>query len=188
MRYEHAGSWGQSTCAQSGHQVCSNILMHIPCMTSLLCCMIMCIYCYFYVHSAHRIRRSPYMGKQPLTVSSFKQMCGRAGRLNLDDSGEAILMIQASNTQEKKLALTLVTSPVEPLQSVLFKGEGGGLEKLLLEMICCERLVSETDLQAFIECTLLHIQHPPAQVWYTLYMCDVYIVFIYTQHMCLYVF
>ena len=95
-------------------------------------------------------------------------MCGRAGRLNLDDSGEAILMIQASNTQEKKLALTFVTSPVEPLQSVLFKGEGGGLEKLLLEMICCERLVSETDLQAFIECTLLHIQHPPGQVWYTM--------------------
>lgn len=34
---------------------------------------------------AHRvIVRSPYMGNTELSVASFRQMCGRAGRMHLD--------------------------------------------------------------------------------------------------------
>jgi replicative superfamily II helicase len=54
---------------------------------------------------AHRvIIRSPYMGISPLTVANFRQMCGRAGRLGLDDNGEAILMMPKCDRANLDLA------------------------------------------------------------------------------------
>jgi hypothetical protein len=41
---------------------------------------------------------------------------------------------------------------------------GGGLEKLLLEMISCGRLTHESGLVPFIQCTLMSIQHESAMV------------------------
>eukprot|EP01042_Synura_sphagnicola_P010781 gene10781-13811_t len=55
------------------------------------------------------------MGPKDLNVASFRQMCGRAGRVNLDTEGEAILMI-SNNAREKALALRLLTAPMDPLQ------------------------------------------------------------------------
>lgn len=145
------------------------------------------------------------MGDRFLTVSSFRQMCGRAGRMGLDQKGEAILMIAAAtaattttangaasgsnnnsynnsmrnnnNTpattiiscnssnstttiprNEKEVATMLLTADLDPLCSNLHLAQGGGLEKLLLEMISCGRLHRESDVMKFVDCTLMKVQ------------------------------
>jgi hypothetical protein len=37
--------------------------------------------------------RTPKMGNDYISVATFRQMCGRAGRMGLDTTGEAILMV-----------------------------------------------------------------------------------------------
>ena len=97
------------------------------------------------------------MGSKPLPVTAFRQMCGRAGRFGLDDYGEAILMV--SNSEEKRQAKQLICSELDPLKSVLHSTETGGLEKLLLELICYGKLQHEIDVESFVTCTLMSVQH-----------------------------
>jgi len=98
------------------------------------------------------------MGDKYLNVSGFRQMCGRAGRMGLDTKGEAILMIAAGNKTERAIAETLLTADLEPLCSSLHNASGGGLEKLLLEMVSCGKLTKEEDVLRFISCTLMVVQ------------------------------
>ena len=104
------------------------------------------------------------MGRQPLSVAGFRQMCGRAGRLNLDTNGEAFLIAQRDNTTDLAFARRLICADIEPLRSALHVGAGGGVEKLLLEMICCGRLRHEDSVEEFIRCTLMWVQQSPEQV------------------------
>jgi hypothetical protein len=60
----------------------------------------------------------------------------------------------------------LLTAELDPLVSNLHVGAGGGLEKLLLEMISCGRLTKENDIQNFIDCTLYKQQQPNETVIY----------------------
>ena len=36
------------------------------------------------------IIRSPRMGRTDLSIATFRQMCGRAGRMNMDTNGQAV--------------------------------------------------------------------------------------------------
>ena len=113
---------------------------------------------------AHRvIIRSPKIANIDLSVSSFRQMCGRAGRKNLDTSGEAILMIQ-DNMFDRKLAGHLICGDVSPLKSALNNGQGGGIEKLFLEMISCRKLTCTSQLNSFMKCTLLSLENSEEQI------------------------
>ncbi len=60
----------------------------------------------------------------------------------------------------KTLATTLVSSPLDPLSSSLQVGCGGGIEKLLLELIYCQRIKTKADVERFTICTLMNVQHP----------------------------
>ena len=107
---------------------------------------------------AHRvIIRTPQMGHNDLSVAAFRQMCGRAGRMNLDTDGEAILMI-TDRSHERQLAAHLVLGEMQCLTSALKQGIGG-LEKLILEVITCRKITCESQLVEFISCTLLSIQN-----------------------------
>jgi hypothetical protein len=63
--------------------------------------------------------------------------------------------------RHKSLAMTLVSAPLDPLQSSLQIGSGGGIEKLLLDLIYCQRMKTRQDLNSFVVCTLMNVQHPP---------------------------
>jgi hypothetical protein len=58
------------------------------------------------------------------------------------------------------LAKRLIVSDIDPLRSSLHTAYGGGLEKLILELICCGRLQWERDVAEFVRCTLMHVQQP----------------------------
>jgi hypothetical protein len=75
-----------------------------------------------------------------------------------DVQGEAILMIMAGNKTERNVADHLLTADLDPLRSCLHIGAGGGLEKLLLEMVSCGRLCKESEVLRFIDCTLMRVQ------------------------------
>ena len=108
------------------------------------------------------IIRNIKMGTTQLTVSSFRQMCGRAGRLGLDTEGEAIIM---ASPYERQQASSLILSDMPPLLSRLHEAGAGGLEKLILEIICFGRGVrTEADAFKFVECTLLGVQKPKENV------------------------
>lgn len=114
------------------------------------------------------IIRDPRMGHVNLSIATYRQMIGRAGRTNLDDIGEAFLMVQKPsvaldvdllkgiphnaerrpgngagqncNVSELRWGVHLMTGEMAPLISSLHQGMGGGIEKLLLELICCGRI------------------------------------------------
>lgn len=99
---------------------------------------------------AHRvIIRSPKMGPSELSVASFRQMSGRAGRMNLDSEGEAILMVQ-DTSRERALAVRLTAAGELPaLRSAIKDGSGGGIARLLLEMVYCGRVDCESDVDRY---------------------------------------
>jgi hypothetical protein len=146
------------------------------------------------------------MGDHMLSVGSFRQMCGRAGRLNCSiiqhltshsssstsitgqEQGEAVIMMTTPSTaaQDHHLA-HLLTADYEPLASALapststsakVKGtcagssspltasaEGNhGIERLLLELICCGRLQREDQVLSCLQKTFLATQLPSSQV------------------------
>lgn len=98
---------------------------------------------------AHRvIIASPRMGTQYLSVETFRQMCGRAGRLGLDTSGEAMLVLDSKITADEESAVRLMTQEQRPLVSRLHEADGGGLEKLLLEMCFIANQIKTAGLSA----------------------------------------
>lgn len=78
-------------------------------------------------------------------------------------------MIVAGNKAEKNIADYLMTADLDPLSSSLHIGAGGGLEKLLLEMVSCGRLQNEGEVMRFIACTLMSIQQGRTDVRLLLY-------------------
>jgi replicative superfamily II helicase len=106
---------------------------------------------------------STRVGNQPVTVASFRQMCGRAGRLGLSSFGEAILMVEDSKAGMNQAAI-LLTAPLPPLRSCLDRAEGGGLEKYLLELVSCDRLCNIDQVDRFVAATLFHAQETQSNV------------------------
>ena len=70
--------------------------------------------------------------------------------MNLDNEGEAVLMIQ-DTPRERALAVRLTTTgELPPLRSAIKDGSGGGIARLLLEMIYCCRADSEHDFDRYV--------------------------------------
>lgn len=106
---------------------------------------------------AHRvIVREPRMGGQPLSVSVFRQMAGRAGRQGFSEGGEAILMVRSA--ADRRLACELLAGSLPPLLSCLHEGAGGGVERLLLDCIVAGVVRCPAHVLALSACTLVSRQ------------------------------
>lgn len=58
----------------------------------------------------HRvILRKPYIGKNLITRSQYKQMIGRAGRAGIDTSGESIMLIDKRDKDKVRVNISHLT-------------------------------------------------------------------------------
>ncbi|XP_069781952.1 helicase POLQ-like isoform X2 [Narcine bancroftii] len=101
------------------------------------------------------ILRSPYVAKDFLKRSQYKQMVGRAGRAGIDTEGESILIAQE---HDKKLVADLISSPMESCYSNLIQGNEKGIKDLLLSLIGLKLAQTLGKIVEFMEGTLLGVQ------------------------------
>ncbi|CAM9107353.1 unnamed protein product [Choristocarpus tenellus] len=113
------------------------------------------------------IVRSPTIAGQNLDSARYHQMAGRAGRMgvrrglegkNKQDGtgGESFLIIPAHKKLE--IATDLIVAPLKPLESVLHRAAGGGLERALLEVVVSGVVKSALDARRFVSHTLFAVQ------------------------------
>lgn len=101
------------------------------------------------------IIRSPYIGRDFLTLSRYKQMVGRAGRAGMGDCGESITIFQP---KDNRRMLELLTAPMDEAASGLHLDECKGLKSLILSSIGLRITSCMNDLQDLVSKTLLAVQ------------------------------
>ncbi|XP_067850479.1 helicase POLQ-like isoform X2 [Heptranchias perlo] len=101
------------------------------------------------------ILRSPYVARDFLKRSQYKQMVGRAGRAGIDTKGESILIIQE---QDKQLVTDLVSRPLEDCYSHLIHSNEKGIKDLLLSLIGLKIAQTLDKIVEFMAGTLLGVQ------------------------------
>ncbi|KAL6069130.1 Helicase and polymerase-containing protein TEBICHI [Balamuthia mandrillaris] len=101
------------------------------------------------------IFRTMSIGREPLDVTRYKQMSGRAGRTGIDSFGESYLLV--TKHSEKELALKLTQSALPPLESCLNENRRGMIRPLL-EVISNGVVETVYDIERYIQCTLFATQ------------------------------
>ena len=102
------------------------------------------------------ILRNPYVGKNVMTRSQYKQMIGRAGRAGIDTSGESIMIV---DKRDKDKVLNMINAPLESCHSSLLHDSGQGLRSLVLSLIGLKVCNSLEDINLFTLKTLLAVQN-----------------------------
>ncbi|XP_044259159.1 helicase POLQ-like [Tribolium madens] len=107
------------------------------------------------------ILRQPYIGREFISLSKYKQMVGRAGRAGLGETGESILIC---NPHELPKVKKLLVSPMDEALSGMHENEGKGLRHLLLSCISLGVANTRAQLQEVSKKTLLNIQSERLEV------------------------
>ncbi|KAF7283875.1 hypothetical protein GWI33_022906 [Rhynchophorus ferrugineus] len=101
------------------------------------------------------ILRSPYVGKDFISLSKYKQMAGRAGRAGYGENGESIIVTQSADLPKVK---ALLMSPMNQAISTLHDLDGKGLRHLLLSCISLGIANTRLQLQNVSKSTLMAVQ------------------------------
>ncbi|XP_063926128.1 helicase POLQ-like isoform X2 [Zophobas morio] len=101
------------------------------------------------------ILRQPYVGRDFISLSKYKQMVGRAGRAGLGETGDSILICSCTDLPKVK---KLLQSPMDEALSSMHENTGRGLRHLLLSCISLGIATTRAELQAVSKCSLLNIQ------------------------------
>lgn len=101
------------------------------------------------------IIRSPYIGRDFLTLSRYKQMVGRAGRAGMGDCGESITIFEPKDTHRM---VQLLTTPMDEASSGLHLSDCKGLNSLILSSIGLGLASCQSDLKKLVSKTLLAVQ------------------------------
>lgn len=101
------------------------------------------------------IIRSPYIGRDFLTLSRYKQMVGRAGRAGMGDCGESITIFEP---KDHSRMVQLLTAPMDEAASGLHLSDSKGLTSLVLSSIGLGIATCQKDLHELISKTLLAVQ------------------------------
>lgn len=102
------------------------------------------------------ILRSPYVGREFITLSRYKQMVGRAGRAGLcGDVGESILIC---GPRDNARVAELLCSPMDEAASSLHAQGAAGVEALLLSAIGARVANTRADLHRLLGSTLMAVQ------------------------------
>ncbi|XP_047575693.1 helicase POLQ-like isoform X4 [Lutra lutra] len=101
------------------------------------------------------ILRAPYVAKEFLKRSQYKQMIGRAGRAGIDSVGESILILQEKDKQQVS---ELISRPLENCYSHLVQEFTKGIQTLFLSLIGLKIATSLDDICHFMGGTLFGVQ------------------------------
>ncbi|XP_014661820.1 PREDICTED: helicase POLQ-like [Priapulus caudatus] len=104
------------------------------------------------------ILRAPYVGRELITRSQYKQMVGRAGRAGIDSAGESVLVVQPGD--RARVVAAVVGGAYETCRSSLPHDDGGGIESLALSCVGLGVAGSRERLRALMRRTLLARQSP----------------------------
>jgi POLQ-like helicase len=98
------------------------------------------------------IIRSPYVGRDFITVSQYRQMAGRAGRCGLCDAGDSIIIV---NNKDKQKFIDVISCPPDSCNSQLLSDDR--LMSLILSLIALQLLKTASDdhISKLVECSLL---------------------------------
>ncbi|XP_060525530.1 helicase POLQ-like isoform X2 [Cylas formicarius] len=107
------------------------------------------------------ILRSPYIGRDFISLARYKQMVGRAGRACFGEKGESIVITQIADLPKLK---ELLMSPMNQALSSLHSLDGKGLRHLLLSCISLGLANTRSQLQAVIRSTLMAVQRDKLEV------------------------
>ncbi|GAB0089173.1 helicase POLQ-like [Sergentomyia squamirostris] len=102
------------------------------------------------------ILRSPYIGREFVTMSRYKQMVGRAGRVGMSSGeGDSIIILKS---KDKSLAHDLFHSPMDTAKSSMHTCDFRGLSNLILSAISLGMATTYKKLQNLASMTLLAVQ------------------------------
>lgn len=101
------------------------------------------------------IIRSPYIGRDFLTLSRYKQMVGRAGRAGMADCGESITIFAP---RDNLRMIELLHAPMDEAASGLHLDDCKGLRNLILSSIGLCLTGCLNDLHKLVSKTLLAVQ------------------------------
>uniref|UniRef100_A0A8C3YIN9 Helicase, POLQ like n=1 Tax=Catagonus wagneri TaxID=51154 RepID=A0A8C3YIN9_9CETA len=101
------------------------------------------------------ILRAPYVAKEFLKMSQYKQMIGRAGRAGIDSAGESILILQE---KDKQKVLELISKPLENCYSHLVQEFTKGIQTLFLSLIGLKIATTLGDIYHFMNGTFFGVQ------------------------------
>ena len=101
----------------------------------------------------------PYIGKSLLSVNTYKQMSGRAGRKGFGSTyGECILVCPQASVD--KVSDALLSAPVSNCMSSLDGDDGVQVRRIALWLVATKTAQSVVAVRAWFALTLLAVQYP----------------------------